>query len=111
MKLNLRDILGGKSGLTEVTDAAPEGAQRFVVQGVKLDVPAEYAGLKRVINALRNGHYEKHEALALQYNLEPEDRLLDLGSGLGFVACKASQTIPAANITCVEANPSLLPVI
>lgn len=109
MKRFLSDLMRGPGQQSE--PAVHSDMQSFVVQGVSLEVPQEYADLTRVMNALRKGHYERQEASALQHNLEQDDRLLDLGSGLGFVACKAGQTLAAENITCVEANPNLIPVI
>lgn len=78
---------------------------------IRIGVPETFSRKTRILEALRKGRYEAEEAQALQRNLEPDDRLLDLGSGIGAIASLAAQAIPSAHITCVEANPDLLPVI
>lgn len=84
---------------------------RFETSGVRIELPEHMRRNRGIHGLLQRGHYEKQEAAALSQNLLPEDRLLELGAGLGFISCKAAQTIPAGNITLVEANPKLIPVI
>jgi len=60
---------------------------------------------------LRNGRYEAGELRHLQSLLKPDDRLLDLGGGLGLVAATASKLTPEGEILSVEAHPGLLPMI
>ncbi len=76
-----------------------------------IELPEAFAGKTRIIEALEKGRYEAEEARALRRNLEPGDRLLDLGSGIGVIASLAARTIPASDITCVEANPDLIPTL
>ncbi|MEL7152497.1 MAG: FkbM family methyltransferase [Pseudomonadota bacterium] len=78
---------------------------------ITVEVPPSFASKKRVINALKQSRYEAEEARALQAHLTADDRLLELGSGIGVLGALAAQTLPATNITCVEANEALLPVI
>lgn len=82
----------------------------FKIKGVTLEVPDSYLtdGLRR---QLEHGTYERNEALALGEVLLKGDRVLDLGSAIGFVACSAARLTPGGNITCVEANPELIPVL
>lgn len=60
---------------------------------------------------LRNGRYEAGELNHLKSLLKPDDRLLDLGGGLGLVAATASRLTPQGEILSVEAHPGLLPMI
>lgn len=78
---------------------------------IRVEVPEAFSKKTRIHQALKTGRYEAEEARALQRNLDPEDRLLDLGSGIGAIASLAAQTIPSRSITCIEANPDLLPII
>ncbi|MEM1299793.1 MAG: FkbM family methyltransferase [Pseudomonadota bacterium] len=63
------------------------------------------------MNDLARGTYEREEATTMTRHLVLEDRLLELGAGIGFMTCKAAQILPAEQITAVEANPALLPII
>jgi FkbM family methyltransferase len=78
--------------------------------GVKLAVPAEVVSIK-VLRYLIEGGYEGQERALLQNNLEAEDRVLELGAGLGFLACVASCEQQDAEYIAVEANPDLIPLI
>lgn len=79
---------------------------KFEVRGIALNVPGKWLtpGLQQ---QLEDGTYEWAEWRALPDVLRPQDRLLDLGSAVGFVACSAAQTLLSQQITCVEANPDL----
>jgi FkbM family methyltransferase len=58
---------------------------------------------------IRRGRYEAGERALLASVLRPEDRVLDLGAGLGLVSASAARI--AAHVTAVEANPALLPIV
>lgn len=60
---------------------------------------------------LRSGRYEGGERRNLDTLLRPDDRLLDLGAGLGLISTVAAKQIGGHAITSVEANPALIPVI
>ena len=89
----------------------PTGLQFRLFDRITVEVPPSFASRKRIINVLKQGRYEAEEARALQAHLTEDDRLLELGSGIGVLGSLAAQIIPARNITCVEANEALLPVI
>ena len=57
---------------------------------------------------LRRGQYEKQEAKALELHLSVGDRVLEIGSGVGFMAVLAAKIVGADNVVTVEANPALL---
>jgi len=44
-------------------------------------------------------------------HLTPEDRVLDLGAGAGFVSSLAARIVGGENVTSVEASPDMLPVL
>ena len=90
---------------------AKDGLQFRLFDRITIEVPASFSRRTRILKALQDGRYEAEEARAMQRNLQPTDRLLDLGSGIGVIASLAAQIIPAENITCVEANADLLEVI
>ena len=83
---------------------------QFEINGIHLDIPDAHLtdGLRR---EFERGIYEWGEVRALTSVLRAEDRLLDLGSAIGFVACNAAKILEPHNIICVEANPDLIPVL
>ncbi len=60
---------------------------------------------------LGNGRYEAGELNHLKSLLKPDDRLLDLGGGLGLVAATAAKLLPKGEVLSIEAHPGLLPMI
>jgi len=60
---------------------------------------------------LRAGHYEAHEQVVLKKILSPDDRMVEVGGGIGFLSLVASKTLPPGNILTVEANPQLVDLI
>ena len=61
----------------------------------------------QVSAALKRGNYERPELLATTKFLEPSDRVLELGAGIGYISTYVAKTIGVEHITCVEANPKL----
>jgi len=61
----------------------------------------------QVARALTRGNYERPEVLALPKFLDPGDRVLELGAGIGYISSYAAKVIGVEHVTCVEANPAL----
>ena len=61
----------------------------------------------QVAAALKRGNYERPEVLATPKFLEPEDRVLELGAGIGYISSYVAKVIGVEHVTCVEANPML----
>jgi FkbM family methyltransferase len=61
----------------------------------------------QVAAALTRGNYERPEVLATPKFLEPHDRVLELGAGIGYISSFAAKVIGVEHVTCVEANPKL----
>ncbi len=74
--------------------------------GVKVPIDAEIIGTD-VQKKLRKGHYENAESIGLPKFLTPEDRILEIGAGIGFISTFIANQIGATDMTCVEANPVL----
>ena len=60
---------------------------------------------------LRNSRYEAGEQQHLETLIRPDDRVLDLGGGLGLVAATAARLAPQGRVLSIEAHPDLLPMI
>ncbi|WP_319781516.1 FkbM family methyltransferase [Oceanisphaera sp. IT1-181] len=64
-----------------------------------------------LLKALANGSYEQHEAKLLMQFIGPEDRVLELGAGIGYMGSLAMTYCKPLTYTAYEANPALLPLI
>lgn len=82
----------------------------FQINGVTLTLPDDLA-TPAIAGKLTDGTYESDEARAADRCVRPGFRVLDLGSGVGYVATLCAQKAGAENVLTVEANPALLPVI
>jgi FkbM family methyltransferase len=82
----------------------------FEIDGIHLVVPDEMLNPK-LSGKLSTGGYEAHEAHATRMRLREGQRVLELGSGIGYIASVCASITGAANVTTVEGNPNMLPVI
>lgn len=82
---------------------------RFKIDGIYLEVPDSLLTLP-LRRALAEGRYEGNEARALVKHVRPGDRVLDIGAGVGYLACLAARVTGAEHVAGVEANPALIPV-
>jgi FkbM family methyltransferase len=82
----------------------------YEIDGMRMVVPD--AALNARIGAkLEAGTYEAREARAAAMRLRAGQRVLELGAGIGYVSAICARAVGAENVTCVEANPEMLPVI
>lgn len=65
-----------------------------------------------IVESLYRGGYEGPEVEIVRATLAPDDRVLEIGGGLGFVGVIAAQIVrPPGQILIVEANPQLIPLM
>lgn len=82
----------------------------FNISGVTLNLPAEILS-PNLIDWLKSGRYELQESRALTEFVTPEDVVMDIGAGVGFVSILAARIVGGQNVIAIEANPKLLPVL
>lgn len=63
----------------------------------------------KVKSHIYKGFYEGNERAILDVTLDPDDIVLDVGGGLGFIGAYCA--LRAKRVEIVEANPRLIPVI
>lgn len=80
----------------------------YVIDGISLRVPKGMLN-DRIAGKLASGQYEADEANAVRMRVGAGRRVLDLGTGLGFVAALAARASGGENVITVEANPAMLP--
>lgn len=57
------------------------------------------------------GEYEVQEAELVSRWLEPGDRVMEVGAGIGLLSVLCARVVGDENVVAYEANPELLPVI
>lgn len=77
-----------------------------------IDVPIDRNIITdRILYSIMRGHYESTEADALRKYVRPEDRILELGGGIGLISSLAAKLAHKGEVVCVEANPHLISYI
>ena len=82
----------------------------FSLGEVNLFVPLNLLA-PSVERSLNTGTYEKDEAQMLRRVVKPGQRVLDLGSGLGYTAALCCKITDPEKVMTVEANPRLLRLV
>lgn len=82
----------------------------YRIDGLDLSVPEAMLS-DRIAAKLASGSYEAQEAHAARMRLRAGQRVLELGAGIGFIACLCARIAGPQNVTTVEANAAMLPVI
>jgi FkbM family methyltransferase len=79
-------------------------------QGIKVPFDPRIITPK-IERPMRRGRYEGGECAALRRVLQPGDRVLELGAGLGLCSTVAAMAEGVERVVAIEANPELLPLI
>ena len=64
-----------------------------------------------VVENLLSGDYELREARMVDMFLEPHDKVIELGAGIGFIGMLCARVVGGQNVHSFEANPLMEPVI
>lgn len=75
-----------------------------VVEGVYLPLTSDIG-----FNTLRwivNGQYEQGEIELVRQRIKPTDRIMEIGTGLGFISAYCSRIVGSEQVYSFEANPS-----
>lgn len=79
------------------------------LQGVRIARSPAYT--VAILETLARGDYERPEARIMARALSPEDTVMELGTGLGYLSCLCAKTTGSARVHTFEANPALEAVI
>lgn len=79
------------------------------IEGIKLNTkhPQISNKLKRKILI---EEYENHEIKIIKSTLESDDKIVEIGSGIGFISAFCGKEVGQLNVTAIEANPSLIEI-
>ena len=64
-----------------------------------------------MIEVIRSGRYEGGESREIARIVQPGERIVELGTGIGFIAICAMKTSQVQKLATYEANPKLIPLI
>jgi FkbM family methyltransferase len=84
--------------------------QIFDLPGAKIALRPN-AVSELVMKTFALGLYEQIEATLVPTIVEPGDRIVELGGGIGYISAIAGKLGIAQSITVFEANPELIPII
>jgi FkbM family methyltransferase len=85
--------------------------RRQVVEhaGVRLRLAPHLS--RRVARAILRGEYERLEQHIISRTLDPDDIVLELGAGIGYISALCAKRIGSHRVFAFEANPALEPHI
>jgi FkbM family methyltransferase len=87
-----------------------EGYECFENRGVLIPVvPGIFSA--DITKTVRLGNYEAHEASLLDGLIQPEEVILEIGAGCGFISTYCAKNPHTKKVFCVEANPNLIGAI
>ncbi len=81
----------------------------YELQGVRIPHQERFSPV--ICRALQSQSYERPEFAALETLLDPSDRVLELGAGLGFLAVAMARKLGSDRVVTVEADPEMAGVI
>lgn len=64
-----------------------------------------------IMEFLHGGEYERSELKALRRHLSPDDVVMELGTGIGFISLACAKRVGGEKVFSFEANPALEPLI
>ena len=79
------------------------------IDGFRVEVRPEFP--RQMRKGLYKGTYEQAERILVHDMLDPSDRVLEIGTGVGIVALSCAKICGADSVLCYEANPKLAEVI
>ncbi|HEV8082392.1 MAG TPA: FkbM family methyltransferase [Chitinophagaceae bacterium] len=80
-----------------------------IIQGIYIPVHINYG--YSVLRFIDNSEYEKSEITIIQNTLSNDDRILELGTGIGFVSAYCARQIGSDRVFTYEGNPEMKPLI
>lgn len=80
------------------------------LQGIRLRADPALIG-EEVVEQILSGYYEGREARMVNMFLAPDDRVIELGAGIGFIGLLCSSRLGAGRVQSFEANPMMEEII
>ena len=84
--------------------------ETYRIGDIDLWLPDEMAS-PAIRSVLSSGNYEQQEAWLLSGILQPDEVVLEIGAGMGYISTFCAKHFHVKEVHAVEANPELIPVI
>ena len=76
------------------------------IQG--LSIPYDPAIITpKIAQSIERGRYERDEVNGTPKFIKPDDRVIELGAGIGFISSFLARNLKVKDILCIEADPNL----
>jgi FkbM family methyltransferase len=82
----------------------------YLLHGIRIPIDRTVIG-DRVLYSIIRGRYEFPESQALIALVKADDRVLELGGGVGLISALASKIAKLGQVVSVEANPTMVKYI
>ncbi len=76
------------------------------IEGVKIPFD-ESIITPKIARSIEKGRYERDEVTGTPKFIEPDDRVIELGAGIGFISSFIMKNLNVENVMCIEADPDL----
>lgn len=83
--------------------------ERFAYRNVELELPRDIL-TPRILDAFEKNYYEGAEADEILHILQDGERVLEIGSAIGFLSTVVAKTGKPSRVIAVEANPELVEI-
>lgn len=83
---------------------------KFLINGYLLFLP-DYLMNDSIRKSIEGERYEGQETFAARKHIIESDRVLELGSGTGYVTMQIASLVGGENLMSVEASPKMVPVV
>lgn len=83
---------------------------KYIIEGFIISIPDRLLN-DAIRTALQSNRYEGQEVIAVKRHLTDDDRVLELGAGLGYISMQIASIVGGENLLSVEANLDMIPVI
>jgi FkbM family methyltransferase len=79
----------------------------YSLHGIRIPIDRDII-TDRILYSIIRGRYESTESKALKAHIRSDDRVLELGGGLGLISALASKIVKSGEVVSVEANPRMV---
>jgi protein-L-isoaspartate O-methyltransferase len=79
----------------------------YVLHGIRIPIDRSII-TDRILYSIIRGKYESTESRAVKAYIRGDDRILELGGGLGLISALASKIVESGIVVSVEANPRMV---
>lgn len=76
------------------------------IEGVRIPYDPSIITSK-IKRSIEKGRYEKDEVMGTPKFIKSDDRVIELGAGIGFISSFIATSLGVENVMCIEADPNL----